>query len=230
MDSVRLVGEQKTYSAHAGLERRLNRFSAYVKPDLVSYDMGNKSSFDDIAQYMTTLHQQLGALPDYQSALQKASVEFNEPWRSDALYQDEKLKVSLLRVEARQSLPLHDHPNSFGIMFVVSGQLKLKQFTRVIEPYARLVRLIEYDNALLAKGDCSILCPVYGNVHTLQSFDEAAVVLDFTISNTYAEESHWYAPVMETRSADGENEILATETSRMRRRLQQVNASQNVAV
>ncbi|MBL4761880.1 MAG: hypothetical protein JKY93_04175 [Gammaproteobacteria bacterium] len=227
MDSLSLVSEPKQTSAHAGLDRRLDRFSAYVKPDLVSYDMGNESAFDDIAQYMTTLHSQLGTLPEYQSAMQSVSLESHESWRSHSLHHDEKLKAGFLRVEAGQSLPLHDHPNSFGIMLVISGRLQLKQFTRVIEPYARLARLAEHSDVLLEKGDCSILCPVYGNVHTLQSFEQPVIVLDLIISNSYAEERHWYVPVMEANTADGE--ILATEIAKSAQPLQ-VSSAQRVAV
>lgn len=198
-----MVNPLKQASAHAGLERRLDRFAAYVKPDLVSYDMGNESAFDNIAQYMTTLHTQLGTLPEYQSAMQSAALESHESWRAHPLYHDEKLKVSLLRVEAGRSLPLHDYPSFFGIMLVVAGRVQLKQFTRVAESRTRWTRLVEHNDVLLEKGACSVLCPVHGNVHALQSLEEPAIVLDLIISNSYGEEHRWYMSIAETNSSDG---------------------------
>lgn len=135
------------------------------------------------------------------------------PSWSSTLYEDQHLHVGLLSVYRGRDIPLHDHPDSYGVTLVLSGIAQIR--------YANVVERI-YDNNLVKleigrsrermPGQVCWFFEDDRNLHSIEATTATAQLLVMHFPPVAQDKQAFYFPIDNKPCTDGEY-ILARRVS-----------------
>ncbi|GFS16186.1 2-aminoethanethiol dioxygenase [Elysia marginata] len=146
------------------------------------------------------------------------------------VHQNRHFTMAVFIVKTGGSLPLHDHPNMFGLLKVISGSVKITSYTKVDpqplpkdvqfpgahSPYILTVK--RNQDVILADSDhCCFLSPSEGNFHEIKPLTDVAAFLDILAPpyNSMDRECSYYKE-LPLHSPDHEDICWLTEISHPR--------------
>jgi hypothetical protein len=93
------------------------------------------------------------------------------------LAEDAGWRTALLGLSARAEIPLHDHPHTRGLLFVVAGTVTMERFDVVARtPQGRSVALACRGSVTLGAGDHDWIGKRYRNLHGLRAGNDGALI------------------------------------------------------
>jgi len=122
-------------------------------------------------------------------------------WQYNEFHRNELLSMGLLNFGPSDRLPVHDHPGSTGLLFVLNGSMAVRQF-EIEDKQNRCVDIRMSDEHIVNAGEFHIFTPDHGNVHTLIAQSESVQVLDIVLDPYREEARTWFMPV-NTENNDG---------------------------
>lgn len=153
------------------------------------------------------LHSELNIRRRYLDAL-KDAAQFvprdRQSWGCYPLIDTPTLRVGLISLYRFFSIPLHDHPNTYGVQKVLSGKVRIRQYQFVPDSSRNrtLVSLERVSERILGKGESSIFTPSFRNLHELEPGSSRCVVLSMMMNPYRPHDSSWYYPVPFTQSGN----------------------------
>ncbi len=174
---------------------------ARFQPHVVSWlEEGSGAEVDLVTAHALRLfhHQLMESVPAYGELLEICSsrpVSRENPWLWYPLQEGEWARVGLLTVTADHPLPLHDHPGSSGLLLVLSGEVRVRQFdiAGVVWQRSR-VGLQHRSDCSLAKYEISAFRAYCGNIHGIEALSERAILLDLLLHPCHDAMRSWYFP------------------------------------
>ena len=112
-----------------------------------------------------------------------------------ALAENDQYRLSLIGIHRFSPIPVHDHPHTMGVQFVVHGHLQVRSYQlleTVREP--SLVKLECLSENILGAGSTSTTEKVSCNLHGLQSVNITAVCLALQVPPCITHKQAWYFP------------------------------------
>ena len=99
------------------------------------------------------------------------------------IFENQSISVGIFIIKDGASIPMHDHLGMFGLLKVLTGNLKLQSYTPVAESLNELnqftILATKSSPALLTEKDgTAILFPKENNIHELGAIDGLASFLD----------------------------------------------------
>jgi hypothetical protein len=127
-----------------------------------------------------------------------------QPWGWYPLIDTPILRVGLISLYRFFSIPLHDHPNAYGVHKVVSGKMRIRQyqFAPDLDRHHTLVSLERVSDRVLVKGESSTFTPSFRNLHELESDSSRCVVLSMMVNPYRPQDRSWYYQVPLTQSGN----------------------------
>jgi len=181
----------------------INRFSS-----LLSEYLANGADNEDISYLYNTLlsksadelHKKLIKYQLFDNALtiaRSCSPIENQLWSYQHLSTIKLLQIGLLTLFQDTSVPLHDHPGAYGIQYVISGKVHIKQYQYAsdIEVKQSITALEKVAQNSLIKDEVSIFQPRIGNIHCLKSISKRSILLSVVLHPFSSQERSWYFPI-----------------------------------
>jgi hypothetical protein len=149
------------------------------------------------------LHGELSIRVRYHRALERAfhfKPEDKRHWGWYPLIDTPFLRLGLIGLHRVFSIPLHDHPNAYGVVKVISGQVRAQQyqFAQITERDNTLVSLKRVSESVLSKGKSSVFTPSFRNLHDLESLSSRSVLLSMLVNPYRPQDRSWYFQVPHT--------------------------------
>lgn len=95
-------------------------------------------------------------------------------------------KTALLGLASRSAIPLHDHPNTRGLLYVEAGSVNVGHYDMLARPRAgRAVILADRGSSLLEAGDHDWFGKRRHNLHSLEAGGTGALI--FSVRQTLDE-------------------------------------------
>ena len=146
------------------------------------------------------LHGELSIRISYHHALKEAFrfiPEENKRWGWHSLIHTPFLRLGLISLNPGFSVPLHDHPNTYGVLKVVSGRVRIRQYQFATNTGRddNLVSLERVSDSVLVKGKSSAFTPSFQNLHELESLSYRTVALSMLVNPYRPQDRSWYYQV-----------------------------------
>jgi hypothetical protein len=112
-----------------------------------------------------------------------------------------QLRAGFVGMGAKSSLPIHDHPDSFGAVMLLQGQVGVDIFNvqsseRTKNQKTSCIELRRLRNDILRPGDISMIFPYQGNLHRVKSPSQIpSIFLDILVSRTQIGNRNFYFPL-----------------------------------
>lgn len=149
-------------------------------------------------------------------------------FESDSLHYEVDFQVSLFQFEQGEYIPHHDHPDMTGVLNVVSGNIRTKNYD-VLEHLATQREVLvdgathilkkcvlkETSNDVLHAGAVSMLSAHKGNIHTLMPNAFTQLIDVFTPAYKHDTNANWYI-VSEEDDGPGRKALYEAEYSTVR--------------
>lgn len=153
-----------------------------------------------LKEYASRLHSELNTRQRYLNTLNNAHhfvPGSSRRWGWFELIDTPSLRVGLISLYRFSPIPVHDHPNTFGIQKIISGKVRVRQyqFPSNSKQDHSLVSLEKVFNRILIKGESSYFTPSFRNLHELESVSSQAVVLSLMANPYRHHKRSWYYPV-----------------------------------
>lgn len=99
------------------------------------------------------------------------------------IYQDDVINMGIFILKQNMRLPLHNHPNMYGLLKVIAGTVNVKSFSikteKKIEEQRLLVSAERNPDMLVdEESDCCFLDPIRGNLHEIETVGGPAAFVD----------------------------------------------------
>ena len=146
------------------------------------------------------LHDAISNTAPYQIAMQnaEAATAQDHHWLDQVLLDDEQIRVSLLSAYQGQSIPLHDHPGTNGLLLVVQGKVQISRYDLVHKDSQNEnsnVALAKVSDGMRGMGEVDILTNEHGNIHGMRAMTPRCVMLDIAIPPHQKASRNWYLPI-----------------------------------
>ena len=151
-----------------------------------------------LAENVRKMHQRLRSHGQFKAAIEAASAcspSVHHPWRFHLLGQSPLIRIGLLTIFKSSSIPLHDHPDSFGAQCVLAGEIRVRQYDQpggLDERQKHVLTLSQPRDEVLGIGGFSTYLRDNRNIHELASIASRSVVLSLKIHPLQERERYWY--------------------------------------
>ena len=150
--------------------------------------------------FASRLHSELNIRHRYLDALENAHHFLpgsSRRWGWFELIDTPSLRVGLISLHRFSPIPVHDHPNTFGIQKIISGKARVRQYQLDANSNQdhSLISLEKVFDRVLIKGESSYFTPSLRNLHELESVSSQTVVLSLMANPYRPHERSWYYPV-----------------------------------
>ena len=181
----------------------INRFSCLLNERLANASNNEDTLFlynTILLKSVYELHQKLTEYQWFDNALATAhscSLRENRLWSYQHLNTTKLLQIGLLTLYQDTGVPLHDHPGAYGIQYVISGKVHIKQYqhTSDAEVKQSITALEKVAENSLITDEVSIFQPFVGNIHQLNSISKRSVLLNMVLHPYQSQERSWYFPI-----------------------------------
>lgn len=144
------------------------------------------------------------------------------------LWEDRTMCMGVFVLKRGARLPLHNHPNMFGVLKVIHGTVHMESFsltnneTPVPENISKQLKpwqsshikhvKIESSSEVSVDSDCCVLTPQTGNIHEIRSVNGPAAFLDI-LAPPYDHETrsrvcHYYRKLQENEKSTDDMQWL----------------------
>lgn len=128
------------------------------------------------------------------------------------LYEDEIISVGIFIIKSQHRIPLHDHPQMFGLIKVLDGQGYLNAFNVLFEKNKNeLICSKHISTTITSQSETAVLYPNRSNIHEIYAINnEHCAFLDI-LSPPYSNENDCtcYLPLpLTTSTADRQDFLL----------------------
>lgn len=96
--------------------------------------------------------------------------------------------MSIFVLNDSYKMPLHDHPNMFGMLKVISGKLKIQSYTRIPSKAGEVLVKAENAKIISESSEAAVLLPDSGNYHELTALDGRPAAFYDILSPPYSEQ------------------------------------------
>jgi len=182
---------QDLYTANSESDDFWSQFQAKILEhanDLQSLEHFAKSA-------IPALHQYLSSQREYQSMLAKIQHEPIESYRlSFPLFENDIIRVNLNAMEPERGLPLHDHPDSAGLTYIIRGQANIIQCDASTQKHASNPQssLSVTENKTFTTGEISCFTKDKHNIHAINAIAGRCVMLVVHTNTAMTEEQSFY--------------------------------------
>lgn len=180
------TGEQHLcHGTEDALERGLGYLSTLDGVD--SCNIGRcRTIQDNLIEWMRSAGQLVGQ-PEVQD------------WGWVELIENEYLRVGLLTLDETNTIPIHDHPGSTGLLVILEGHLQVQQFqyreSSISPSPRRMVEMEQVNRQQLGPGEFTAFSPTQGNIHSLCAYNGPCLILDVLLAPYRNEDRTWYMPL-----------------------------------
>jgi len=127
-------------------------------------------------------------------------------WGWKSILEDALGKIGLFSVYKNAPVPLHDHPNSHGVLLVIDGEVEVERYSLKSQyrdkDESGLVELDVCERRTLKPFDITWFAEQEGNIHALQAKTEQCVMLKVQLPNMISSGRSWYFPTLGTTGED----------------------------
>lgn len=111
------------------------------------------------------------------------SIQSKAPCTFVDIYENDHFTMSVFILKQNFTMPIHDHPNMFGILRCIEGELKVQSFseTQLENDPVRIGRVnarAEPSKILTISTESAVLTPKTGNYHEITAGDEISAFFD----------------------------------------------------
>lgn len=118
-----------------------------------------------------------------------------ENWHWKELISQKEYIAGILRLDANKKIPIHDHPGSSGLLFVLHGELEVTEYRQINSQTSRTTDLLPYKiSAIKSYQFCSFGTDA-GNIHSIRAINKDCFILDILISPYELQQRKWYLPI-----------------------------------
>lgn len=139
-----------------------------------------------------------------------------QPWGWNPGIESPDISVGTLTVLKGNDIPLHDHPDSTGLLLVLNGSVQIKSFRIFGSPGAREQQPMELeltDEVLLEVGEYGHFGPGTNNIHSLHAIDSDCRLYDVLFSPYTLHQRSFFMPIV---PENGSNNIFVTRLNKLR--------------
>ena len=130
---------------------------------------------------MPALYRYLCSQSEYQSQMTKIQHEPFEGYSlSYPLFENDTIRVNLNAIEPARGLPLHNHPDSAGLTFIIQGKANIvlcNTATSNEHCGTNNSILTVMENKILSSGEISCFTKDQHNIHSIDAVSERCVML-----------------------------------------------------
>lgn len=102
----------------------------------------------------------------------------------------------LVALSQDQPLPIHDHPNSIGLLMVITGKLRVRVFDHISSGIAgQMDKLVLTRIDDIGKGETGFVSRSRDNLHSMESLSAKTIVLTIHTPSITSREQHYYFPL-----------------------------------
>ena len=124
----------------------------------------------------------------------EASKPDTQSWQWTEIVAAEDYNVGILHIYNNGHIPIHDHPGSAGLLYILQGELQVKQFQ--VNNSSSLLTQLEHITSLdLKESESTSFGPDNGNIHSLHASNGDVYIMDILVSPYSIYERKWYLPV-----------------------------------
>lgn len=196
---VAYIGDPRCLGRHiAGICRAYRRTASHL---------GEDRAMAKMLHHLAWLYEILDERADeYRDLIEHNNHrDVTQPWGWLPLIEREDVRGGILHVGRQHPIPLHDHPGTFGVLLILSGEIRITQFDRIDarQPSGATVKLCNRGIHHLGPRDVSIYQPDHGNLHQLQAISDDCMIVEFMFEPYAWEQRSWYFTLPEAkRSGD----------------------------
>jgi hypothetical protein len=108
-----------------------------------------------------------------------------------------RARLTLVGISRLSRVPLHDHPRTYGVLRLISGQVRIRSCRPLTEsdPRSGVVRLACKDETLARSGSTLTFDPWRNNIHSLESLTLNGVGLSLHLICGADRRRSWFFPV-----------------------------------
>lgn len=133
----------------------------------------------------------------------------NYPRRWRAGWLTKHIRVGLLTMRAGETICIHDHPDTYGLLITLTGSIMVRYWDVIAEDAVLpLAELKLMSKRVLTSGAHSWFTPTRRNVHDLCCQSGPCRLLDITLHRSIAIKRAWYLPV--TKNSNNCSGFIAT--------------------
>ena len=112
-----------------------------------------------------------------------------------ALVENDQHRLSLIGIHRFFPIPVHDHPHTIGVQFIVHGHIQVRHY-KLLETIREpsLVSLECLSDNIMRTGSTATIEKVSNNLHGLQAVNVNAVCLALQVPPCIAHQQAWYFP------------------------------------
>ncbi len=128
---------------------------------------------------MPALQQYLSTHKEYQAMLHKIQHEEIEGYSfSLPIFENNNFRINLNAIKPEQALPLHDHPDSAGITYIVAGQANIILCdANHADNKSSQSSLAIQENKTFSAGETSSFTKDKNNIHAINAISERCMML-----------------------------------------------------
>lgn len=121
------------------------------------------------------------------------SLSTNPEWLT--LYQGDGVRLGLIVIPEQTPVSFHDHPNTLGVMLLLSGNVSVLSCSQVAKINARGAMLEVNSEREFGPDETVCVTPGRGNIHRLQSLTECSIAIDLLVEGQDSIPRNWYFPL-----------------------------------
>ena len=122
-----------------------------------------------------------------------ANVTANWHWKE--LINQKEYIAGILSLDANKQIPIHDHPGSSGLLFVLDGELELTEYRQINSPTAVTVELEPDKTSTIKAYEFCSFGTSEGNIHSIKALRKDCIILDILITPYALHQRKWYLPI-----------------------------------
>jgi hypothetical protein len=208
------ISYQRTSGHITKTQQWLELYTEQILERWDKFSDGGPRVYELLSHRIQQLHERLSNTAIYEYGLKQIlnTPETDGTWHKTLIMHDPFIDASFIKLGNDSSIPIHDHPDTIGMILVLEGMLELRSFTinpEIISFGRQAAYLRPADFQRLHKGGTSMVLPEKGNLHNLRCHDGHCILLDVQVSLPRRQEPRWFFPVGPAPDVPGN--ILAAE-------------------
>lgn len=174
-------------------------------------------------------HQQLHTDPKYQYKVAQATSKQLQRYNdSELLFKNPNVKASLVAIDKGRPLPLHDHPGTAGLMFVIEGSVNVQHCDAEPHHPMQPLSLNVIQANTLNKGEVSWFTEDERNIHSVEAVSRRAVLLTMHARVSSPQQQSYYFPLSGGLHAGSRIQVQRVNTAVFGRHLKESALSENM--
>jgi len=119
----------------------------------------------------------------------------SENWHWKELISQKEYNAGILCLDANKQIPIHDHPGSSGLLFVLHGELEVTEYRQINSQTPLTTELVPYKISTIKAYQFCSFGKDAGNIHSIKAINKDCFILDILISPYDLQQRKWYLPI-----------------------------------